>query len=473
MVLLIVLAGLPILISPTSAQQNDSIARSFQSDISLITQVAGQAVCQSSEQLYSLYLLEHTTNESLKILNPRPQAAPTQLQIILRGTQQLESFPQAKAAFLRAAATWQSVIQTPIRIIIDVDFGPKFFGKPFPPLGNFTTLGLTSAQIVADRSGYSRIRDSLIANASSDQELLIYHMLPSESLPTDLGKTSAMSAPSALFRTLGILAPIADPDKETDLGPPPMIGFNSENSFDFDPSNGIDSKAYDFEGLALHEIGHVLGFRSNTGLQNAGPSQPPFISIWDLFRFRPGTTLNSFTTAPRILTVGGSQVFYVGNQELALSTGIYGGDGRQPSHWKDSVFVGNAIGVMDPIRNFGEFTPITQNDLLALDFFGHRLADFALNFDVTRLTLTRGESGQFNALINRNGGYLGKVTVTALNTKSLKIKLAKNGQTTSGTTIRFDLKIKTKAPLGIKQLLFTAQDEFGRQRIAKLEIEIQ
>ena len=43
------------------------------------------------------------------------------LTIILRGTEQLESFPTSKAAFLAAAEKWEAAISTPITIVIDVD----------------------------------------------------------------------------------------------------------------------------------------------------------------------------------------------------------------------------------------------------------------------------------------------------------------------------------------------------------------
>src|SRR5215510_2930623 len=46
------------------------------------------------------------------------------LQIILRATNQLENFPAAKTAFLNAAAHWQAIINTPITVVVDVDFGP-------------------------------------------------------------------------------------------------------------------------------------------------------------------------------------------------------------------------------------------------------------------------------------------------------------------------------------------------------------
>ncbi len=76
------------------------------------------------------------------------QPAPlSSLRIVLRGTQQLEEFPQAKQAFLRAAATWEKIIQSPISIVVDVDFGPKNFDVPF---SNPNIIGSTRSQIVGD-----------------------------------------------------------------------------------------------------------------------------------------------------------------------------------------------------------------------------------------------------------------------------------------------------------------------------------
>ena len=39
--------------------------------------------------------------------------------------------PTAKAAFTAAAAKWEALIQNPITVVIDVDFGTTHFGEPF------------------------------------------------------------------------------------------------------------------------------------------------------------------------------------------------------------------------------------------------------------------------------------------------------------------------------------------------------
>jgi hypothetical protein len=221
------------------------------------------------------------------------------------------------------------------------------------------------------------VRERLIADASSFEERALYNSLPAGNVPTEHGNTTNIFGPATLFRALGILNAVANPDQETQLGAPPSIGFNSAGEFDFDPSDGIDSDKTDFEGLAQHEIGHVLGFFSMAGNREVHPTAPVGVSVWDLFRFRPGVTLTSFPSAPRVLVSGGRHIFFTGNSELELSTGrenYTGGDGRQSHHWKDNLLSGHYIGVMDPIFSPGERTPITEQDLAALDMMGYRIA---------------------------------------------------------------------------------------------------
>lgn len=171
-------------------------------------------------------------------------------------------------------------------------------------------------------------------------------------------------------------APGLEQGEREQLGPPPSVGFNANFNWDFDPSDGIDAGAQDFDGTAVHEIGHVLGFNSNVGAQKLGEAAPVSLNIWDLYRLRPGTTLATFATDARVLSSGGEQVMFVGGAELPLSTGRgngTGGDGRQASHWKDDALTGQYVGIMDPTSAGGERQTVTINDLIALQAFGYRL----------------------------------------------------------------------------------------------------
>ncbi len=302
--------------------------------------------------------------------NPTLEAAAIGLQIILRGTDQLESFPAAKAAFLNAAARWEARITSPITVIVDVDFGATWFGQTYPA----SVLGQTDSQTLGDSEIYSDVRSQLVTLASSDGRAALYNQLPASQVPTDQGATSYVLAPSALWRALGFLNAAADPDAEVSFGNPPAVGFNSAFDYDFDPSDGIDTDAIDFDAVAVHEIGHVLGFDSFTGYRELVGSAPVAVSVWDLFRLRLGATLATFNTAPRVLASGGSQIFFDGSGQTALSTGRpdgTGGDGEQASHWKDNRFTGQQIGVMDPTLADGVRETISDSDLTALFLMGY------------------------------------------------------------------------------------------------------
>lgn len=113
------------------------------------------------------------------------------------------------------------------------------------------------------------------------------------------------------------------------------LTFSSGFSWDFDRSNGISPGTYDFVGVALHEIGHALGFISG-------------VDILDM----------------------NSQPIHGGATSLGtFSTGVNFGDGRQASHWKDNL----GLGLMDPTAATGELLSVTTLDLRALDVIGWSL----------------------------------------------------------------------------------------------------
>ncbi len=282
------------------------------------------------------------------------------LTITLRGTAQLESFPQAKTAFIRAAAQWEAQIKNPISIIIDVDFGPTRFGTPYSPGVLGSTGTPTSSQ------SFDTVRARLVNSAGGTAETTLYNALPTGTINTDVGALGLVTVASPLSRALGL-----SPADAGTADAAPSIGFNSNFTFDFDPSDGIAERQTDFDAVAVHEMGHALGFISRVGGSTAQ------LSVWDIFRFRPGTTMATFTAAPRIMTTGGEHRFYDGHPDLACSTGGpsgTGGDDRQASHWKDDSYTGITIGIMDPTIASGQRKVMTNNDLQMLETIGYTIS---------------------------------------------------------------------------------------------------
>lgn len=146
------------------------------------------------------------------------------------------------------------------------------------------------------------------------------------------------------------------------------ITFSSAFSWDFDQSDGVGAGLQDFVGVAIHEIGHALGFVSGVDtvdycISNGIDLDPYAVySVLDLYRYSAAGILN--------LAAGTNSYFSLdgGVTSLGLfSTGVANGDGRQASHWKDNL----GLGIMDPTANpAGQVNSPSELDLLVFDVIG-------------------------------------------------------------------------------------------------------
>lgn len=301
------------------------------------------------------------------------------LDIILRATPQLEANATAVAAFEAAAERWESIVKSPVTMILDVDYGPLRFGTPYAAnvLGSTSTprfqLTTTTIRQYADSL---KSRNPGLAN--------IYDAIPD---PMPNTANVALPRPSgglSNLQAIGFSDPNPDPDPSVNpFGTVAAIGFNSAFTYDFDPSNGITAGQTDFDAVVVHEIGHALGFISVIG-GNSG-----FPLTWDLYRVRPNvvTNLATFNTAPRVLTpgpsaTGGDHVYWDGYREYELSTatgGRTGGDGQQSSHWRAdenrpaTLGIERTIGIMDPTISAGVRDTIRLPDKRAMALMGWQI----------------------------------------------------------------------------------------------------
>ncbi|MFZ0747823.1 MAG: NF038122 family metalloprotease, partial [Pyrinomonadaceae bacterium] len=231
-----------------------------------------------------------------ELAKPRTQNAVDGLTIQLNALSQLQSDSNRNtviAAFQRAAGVWTARIKTPITIRVNIDYGfDRPNGSEFPE----EVVGSTSSSTVL--VDYPTARANLIGSSSSATESAIYSSLPSSSVPVNTGNGSAIEVARSLGQALGFMP--LDPNTAV-----ATISFNKNMPFDFNPDNGISFERLDFVGTAAHQIGHALGF-----ISNAGDGATASLTTWDLFRFRSGTTPNTFKTAQRIMSIGGTQVYY-------------------------------------------------------------------------------------------------------------------------------------------------------------------
>ena len=195
------------------------------------------------------------------------------------------------------------------------------------------------------------------------------------------------------------------------------ITFSSEFAFDFRPADGITAGYSDFLAVAIHEIGHALGFVSGVDDYDylGGPNGPaknadcggfecmdyPANDDWfgetlDLFRYSAPGVLDWTTNTASYFSADGGLTAYDNGY---FSTGTFHGDGWQASHWKapqvtlddGSVVFSCAqpkLGIMNPYACNGRQGILTGLDLAAFDAIG-----WNTSLDLSTYAETTGQIG--------------------------------------------------------------------------------
>jgi hypothetical protein len=302
----------------------------------------------------------------------------------------------ADAGFQQAANFWSSQFNDDITVNLNLGFqslGGQTLGQAGQnsslfSFSNFKTSILNDATTAADISYTSSLP---AGNAFS-----VYINRTTESPGAAAYVDNDGGANNGLVRIANANAKALGLISGTNTSQDAEITFNSDFSWDFDQSNGVSSGLQDFVGVAVHEIGHALGFTSGVDILDAAGDGDidgsddvgmrfnddafTFVSPLDFTRHSAGSitagadidwtadTRSKFYSIDAGTTAGGGLVG--GTDHFSL--GVDFGDGNQASHWRDGSLGDQVqLGILDPTAMpAGNVNLVSDLDIQALDVIG-------------------------------------------------------------------------------------------------------
>jgi len=267
----------------------------------------------------------------------------------------VEEGTNAYLGFTAAAWYWSSVFTDDVTINLRVGFSvlgdPNVLGQASSSSGDKSAADWRAA-IAADAS--TALDTSVVANLSNFSN-------------------SNIRLNNTVQKALGLYT---GSDSTIDG----TITFNSSRAFDFDTRDGFDASvpASDFLSVAIHEIGHVLGFTSAVAQNTTKNSRP---TNTDAFRYKNGEWDNTWG-GYAYFSIDGGETEFLGNAGFSS-----GPDGFQTSHWREgarihdgtscTILLEPQVGILDPTGGLCQEGIVTAQDLAIFDALG-----WDLNIDI-------------------------------------------------------------------------------------------
>ncbi|MBS0479379.1 MAG: NF038122 family metalloprotease [Proteobacteria bacterium] len=319
---------------------------------------------------------------------------------------------QAEQGFRIAAAYWANILTNNVTINLGVGFSAL-------PTGVIGSTGSTRADYSV-ANWESRV-NATKSNSAIDQNIVLPTLTAggasfitngvnpvtgNDDLTTLRYDNGATASSKTLYLNTAVIKAIGGNTGLPASTRDGNVTFSSNFAFDFNPTDGINPGTFDFIGVAIHEIGHALGFVSGVDFLDVygeGPGNSPnegklgyslndtsIYSALDMFRYSNDPNNIAPGNGPSLdLSVNGNKYFSIDGGATALfgnffSNGRYNGsDGQQASHWRDTAGCQIGNGIMDPTFCYGQTGYITGLDLAAYDAMGWNLSTNALTYGTT------------------------------------------------------------------------------------------
>ena len=291
-----------------------------------------------------------------------------------------------RVAFEAAAEIWKNLLGDDVTVNIHVT---QALNNELPD----NVLAGAVPSFIQDTS-YSTVRNQLAQDRTSAEDNIAYSNLESGSTwQTNFAGGNQDVSEVALTRANAKALNIIDPHNNQLDG---IITVNSLDGTGLAWENilyqDVTNTEFDLVSVAVHEIGHILGFVSSVDALTVDTANNVQLiedaaTSFDLFRYSSNGQRQIAQGGASYFSIDGGQSSYGDLSQGAITE--LSGDGYQGSHWRNT----DNNGIMDPVAELGQRRKVSDLDLRAFD---------AIGWD--RINSTESLTALYNKASARNSG---------------------------------------------------------------------